>query len=214
MRRVMPLCGLLGLVLGGCAVQPAPFLASVTTLAEPLPAMPSRGVYRFAPVPPAEAGALHYRAVRDAVSIGLTHVGLTAEANAGGRPVGMVVAFSLQTEPFQAWSEVATFTPWPPLGMGPYAPHFWGYWGGGWGFGLMAPPVMYQPVPVQGWRHTLTVSVRQASAPERELYHTKAVSESLRDNALEDLPYLVEAALADYPQGSGQTRQVKIPRGR
>lgn len=200
--------------LAGCAMQPSPFVANVTTLAEPLPAIPSRGVYRFVAVPPAEAGQLQYRAVRDAVSIGLTHVGLTPEALASGRPATVVVAFQLSSEPFQAWSEVAAPAPWPPLGMGPYAPYYGGYWGGGWGFGMMVPPVAYQTVPVQGWRHVLTVSMRDAAAPDVEIYYTKAVHESLDENALEALPYLVEAALEGYPQAGNQTRRVEIPRQR
>ena len=58
------------------------------------------------------------------------------------------------------------------------------------------------------------MSIRAAAAPDVEIYYTKAVHESLDENALEALPYLVEAALEGYPQGSNQTRRVEIPRQR
>lgn len=208
MKAVVAALSLTVLALAGCATQPPSFVANVTTLAEPIPAIPSRGVYRFASVSPEQAGSLEYRAVRDAVAIGLTRVGMIPANLAPGAPARLVVAFDYDTQPFQTWTETATLSPW--YGMG------WGgsYWGPGWGMGFWGPPpVVYQPMPTQGWRYTLMLSIRQAS-DDVEIYNVKATHESLSDNSLEVLPYLVEAALEGYPAAGNHTREVRLPMGR
>ena len=212
-RRWLGWMGVLALAgaLTGCAVTPPTFTANVTTLAEPLPPIPSRGVYRFAEVPPAEAGRLEYRTVRDALRIGLSHAGLTLESDTSG-PAKLIVGFDYRTTPFQSWAETAVY---PTPGMWPYYPYpYMGYYGPGWGFGMMMSAPMYQTIPVEGWRYTLDLSIRDRNRPDMELYHVQAVHENLRDNRYEVLPLLVEAALEGYPQAGTHTRTVRLPQPR
>ncbi len=197
---------LLGITLAaGCATAPPAFRAEVTTLADAPAAVPATPSFRFLEPDPQRAGSLEWRAERNAVRAGLERVGMRQVA--AGMPPEMLVAFDYRVEPFDTYTEVAV-------------PVTWGYsmlWGpindGIWGGGIMSPPMyQYQAVPTQAWRHVLEISLRRANEPNVEVYFTRAVHESMSGDALAQLPLLVEAALANYPQGGNHTQVVSVPR--
>ncbi len=192
--------------LAGCATTPPPFQAEVTTLADSPAAVPATPRFRFIEPEPERAGSLAWRAERDVIRSGLERVGMR-QAMGAELPPDLLVAFHYRTESFEGWTEVAVPVPlgytmlWGPINDG--------IWGGG----IMAQPMyQYQAVPTPAWRHVLEISLRRPQQPSVEVYHTRAVHESRSDDRLAVLPWLVEAALEDYPQGGNRSRIVSIPR--
>ncbi len=79
---------------------------------------------------------------------------------------------------------------------------------GGWAFG---PPV--ENVPVDLYRHTLTVTIQDRRHDHREVYRATAVSLGRSDNLTVVMPYLARAIFDRFPGHNAQVIEVEYPMG-
>lgn len=96
-----------------------------------------------------------------------------------------------------------------------FGPAFGGYYGGfrGWGGGIyMAPSV--SNIPVEVYKNTLTITIRDNQNKGTEVYRSSAVNVSSSDNLLQVMPYLAQAVFDSFPGNNGQVREVTYERGR
>lgn len=192
----------------GCAANNQ-FAARVTTFQQ-WPADANGQSFRFEQVP-AEQNTLELQSYQALVATQLRRVGLTP-AQPWARDARFNVRMSYQAVPFQTWDDVpAPFYGGPAFSYG----HFGYGHGFGLGYGMMFPFGGYGPaytaVPVTAWRHTLEVSIRDASRGDAEVFQGRATHDAGREALARVMPYLVEAVFQDFPLGSGQVRTVRIP---
>lgn len=90
----------------------------------------------------------------------------------------------------------------PPFGGGFYP------WGG-WAIGPT-----YQDVPIDLYKNTLTVTIRDHADHDREVYRATAVSLGQSDNLAAIMPYLARAVFDRFPGRNGQVIEVRydLPR--
>lgn len=79
---------------------------------------------------------------------------------------------------------------------------------GGWAFG---PPV--ENVPVDLYRHTLTVTIQDRQRAGHEVYRASAVSLGQSDNLTVVMPYLARAIFDGFPGRHAQVIEVRYPLG-
>ena len=72
---------------------------------------------------------------------------------------------------------------------------------------MMAPARVN--VPVQQYKNTLTVTIRDRSAHGADVFQASAVNVSETDDLTAVLPYLARAIFEDFPGNNGQVREVK-----
>src|SRR3546814_2285778 len=82
----------------------------------------------------------------------------------------------------------------PDLNDGWFGPAFGGYYGGfgGWGGGVYMSPSVSN-VPVNVYKNTLTISIKDNRNNEHEVYRSSAVNVSSEENLLQVMPYLAQA---------------------
>lgn len=96
-----------------------------------------------------------------------------------------------------------------------FSPFFGGYRGGygGWGGGFYMSPSSVN-VPVNIYKNTLTVTIKDKQNHDLEVYRSSAVSISSDDNLTELMPYLARAVFDGFPGNNGQVREVHYERPR
>jgi len=155
---------------------------------------------------PAQGNNLEYDTFADMVRASIGPTGLVEAAS--GKPARFDVLITYGNPVTQAWAQRYAD---PYVGYGGFWPYWGGYYGGGWGGGVyMAPPVV--SVPVQVYKNSLTVSIKDNQKQGAEVYRSSAVSMSSSENLSEVMPYLAQAVFDGFPGNNGQTRNVTYER--
>ena len=189
------------LLLSACA---STWSAKVTTFQNwPQDAITDRYTIQAAPEGRSE---LEYQAVADSLRIAMGAQGLVE----GDKNSRLQVSFNYDSVLTRQWVEQYA---------DPYFDgfHSRGYIFGGFGFGSnYGGGVFYSPqlisVPVDIYKNTLQVVIRDLNSGNREIYNVTAISESDNDNLIEIMPYLSKAAFANFPGDNGKTQHIKIKR--
>lgn len=196
-------------VLAGCAASP--FSARVTTFQQ-WPADAVGQSFRFGAAPAEVAGSLEYRSYQDMLRGALSGIGLT-EVQAWERDARFTVSFDYAVQPFDTWAETDAFYAAPVFSYGYYGRGGPGF---GWGYNMMFPFGAYphtRTVPVTAYRATLELAINDRNRGGAQVFQAKARHDGADPDALPRImPYLVQAVFTDFPQASGQTRTVHIPR--
>lgn len=189
------------LAVGGCAST----LSAEVTRYQQWPADAGGARYRIV-AQPAQAGGLEFQTYADMVRAAIGVTGLV-EAQ-GSEQARFDVSLDYGSPQAQAWVQRAVdpFFPGPYYGAGFGFGRSWGAWGG-WGYG---PAI--ETVPVTVYRHTLTLTIRDAQQRDREVYKASAVSASRSDNLTPVMPYLARAVFQGFPGHNAQVIEVEYPR--
>lgn len=138
-------------------------------------------------------------------------------------PTGLVEAAAGQAERFDVMLDYGNPVDrrWVQRYQDPYmdgwgfSPFFGGVYGGrggwGWGSGIyMGPSVVNVPVDV--YKNTLTITIKDKKNSNMEVYRSSAVSLSEADNLAAVMPYLAQAVFDQFPGNNGQVREVRYNR--
>lgn len=166
---------------------------------------------------PANAAGEHYRIVAsdtqknnlpfsayaDMVRAAIGATGLVEAQGAG--PVRFELTLDYGSPVERHWVQ-RQVSPYYYDGMGGfYRPPFDGRFSP-WGGWVVEPPV--QDVPIDLYKNTLTVTIRDRADHDREVYRATAVSLSQSDNLTAIMPYLARAVFDQFPGRNGQVIDV------
>ncbi len=158
-----------------------------------------------------QANNLEFQSVADMVRAAIGPTGLV-EARSG-QTARFDVAISYDNPVSTAW--VQRYND-PYMDGWGFGPAFGGFYGGrhGWGGGgfYMTPPV--QNVPVEIYKNTLTVIIKDNQNNGAEVYRSSAVNMSSSENLAQAMPYLTQSVFDGFPGNNGQVREVNYKRGR
>jgi hypothetical protein len=155
-----------------------------------------------------QAGNLEYQTYSDMIRANMGRTGLV-EAQPGEK-ARFNVSFDYGNPVTQTWAQQYA-DPYFYNGFGPGLGPWGGYYGGGWGGGVFySPPVVN--VPVQIYKNTLTVIIKDNARNGVEVYRSSAVSASSHDNLLNVMPYLARAVFEGFPGNNGQQRVIEYER--
>lgn len=191
-------------LVAGCAST----LSARVTSYQQWPANAQGQLYRI--VPSASQGNnLEFQSVADMVRASIGPTGLV-EARSG-QTARFDVTISYDNPVSTAWVQ-RSYDPYMD-GWG-FGPAFGGYYGGyrGWGGGLYMAP-SYQTAPVEVYKNTLTVIIKDNQNQGAEVYRSSAVNISSSDSLVQAMPYLAQAVFDGFPGNNGQVREVNYERG-
>ena len=194
--------GLLLSALAGCASS---LSAKVTTFQQ-WPADATGSSYRLSPMK-GKSNDIEYLAFADMVRAAMGPTGLV-EAPAG-KPARFTVELAYDNPAQQGWTQRYA-DEFYPRGWG-FTPYFGSFYG--WGGFYVMPRVVN--VPVEYYRNTLTVFIRDNQQAGKEVYRATAVHEGDRaDDLIRVMPYLARAIFEDFPGNNGRLRKVRyeLPR--
>ncbi|HUG60141.1 MAG TPA: DUF4136 domain-containing protein [Candidimonas sp.] len=191
------------LLVTGCAST----LSARVTSYEKWPANTQGQSYRIVPSAN-QVNNLEFQSVADTVRAAIGPTGLV-EAHSG-QAARFDVAISYDNPVSQVWVQ-RQYDPYMD-GWG-FGPAFGGYYGGygGWGGGMFITPA-YQNVPVEVYKNTLTVIIKDSQNHGAEVYRSTAVNVSSSDNMAQAVPYLAQAVFDGFPGNNGQVREVNYKR--
>ena len=193
------------LALGGCA---STLSARVTTYQQ-WPVGVQGEYYRIV-ASPEQSGNLQFGAFSDMLRAAIGPVGLR-EAQ-GSAPARFDVHMQYGSPQRQGWTQRYNDPYWNGGWMGP---RFGGYYGGwsGWGGGIFFTPSVVN-VPVNYYRHTLTVTIFDQQQGGQEVYRATAIHNSDTENLDAVMPYLMQAIFDGFPGNNGQERVIRydLPR--
>ncbi len=192
------------LLVTGCAST----LSARVTSYQQWPANAQGELYRIVPSEN-QVNNLEFQSVADMVRASLGPTGLVEASSGKAARFDIAVAYSnpISTALVQRYYD-------PYMDGWGFGPAFGGYYGGyrGWGGGMyMAPPVY--DVPVEVYKNTLTVIIRDNQNGGAEVYRSSAVNISTSDNLAQAMPYLAQAVFDSFPGNNGQVREVHYERG-
>jgi len=203
-------------VLAGLAIMPllagcASTLSARVTTFQQWPIGVEGAHYRIAPLP-SQTKTLEYQAFSDMIRAAIGRTGLVEAA--AGAPARFEVSFDYGnpvTQSFvQQYNDPFFYNGFGP-GYGPWSGYYGGY--GGWGGGMFySPPIVN--VPVQVYKNTLTVVIKDNHRDGAEVYRTTAVNGSTSDNLVTVMPYLARAVFDGFPGNNGQVREISYERQR
>jgi len=196
------LLGLLISVLAGCAGS---LTAKVTTFQQ-WPSDAAGASYRLSPVK-GKANDIEYLAYADMVRAAMGPTGLVEVRP--GMPARFAIELAYENPVEQGWARRYA-DDFYPHGWG-FAPYFGGYYG--WGGFYVMPRVI--TVPIEYYRNTLTVFIRDNQQGGKEVYRATAVHEGGQaDDLIHVMPYLARAIFDEFPGNNGQLRKVRyeLPR--
>jgi hypothetical protein len=179
-------------LLAGCAAT----LSTRVTSYQQWPAGVQGQTYEFVPST-ARANNLEYDSFADMLRAAIGPTGLVEAAS--GKRARFDVSFTYENPLVQSWTQQYVD---PPFynGFGPYNRG----WAGGMYFG---PSVVY--VPVQYYKNTLSVSIKDRDRHGAEVYRSSAVNMSGSDNLPAIMPYLARAVFEGFPGNNGQVRVIR-----
>lgn len=193
-------------MLGGCAST----ISARVTSYEQWPAGVQGQTYRIV-ANERQKNNLEFQSYADMIRASIGPTGLV-EAT-GNAPARFDVSIDYANPVTQSWVQRYN-DPYLNDGWG-FGPAFGGYYGGygGWGGGIwMAPSVVN--VPVEVYRNSLTVMIKDNQNHGIEVYRCTAVNTSSTDNLAVVMPYLAQAVFDGFPGNNGQVREVNYERAR
>lgn len=190
MRSLLLVAG--ALALAGCA---STLSARVTTF-EQWPSGVEGQTWQFAT---GEGNGLEVQAYQDMVRAAIGATGLVEARDVPGRFV-VALDYGAESQP----RTVRQPMPDPFLYGGFYGPRYWGWGYGPWGYG---PD--WVPVEVIAQRNYLTVSIRDRSHADEEVYRSTAVIWSQDEALASVMPYMVSAVFDGFPGNNGQVRTIE-----
>lgn len=98
-------------------------------------------------------------------------------------------------------------------GFNPFFGIYQGGYGGGWGSGISMGPSSVS-VPVDIYKNTLSIIIKDKQQKGAEVYRSSAVNVSSSNSLADVMPYLAQAVFDDFPGNNGQVREVRYPRSR
>lgn len=193
-------------LLVGCA---STISARVTSFQQ-WPADASGQSYRIVPAT-SQVNNLEFDSIADTIRANIGPTGLV-EAASGSSP-RFDVHISYDNPVTQTWVQRYNDA-YLNDGWG-FGPAFGGYYGGyrGWGGGIYMSPSVSN-VPVQVYKNTLTVTIKDNRNNGAEVYRSSAVNVSSGENLLQVMPYLAQAVFDNFPGNNGQVREVKYDQRR
>jgi len=194
------------LVLAGCAST----LSARVTSYQQWPADAQDATYRIVPST-SQINNLEFQSIADMVRASIGPTGLV-EARSGAA-ARFDVHIDYDNAMTQTWVQRYN-DPYLNDGWG-FGPAFGGYYGGyrGWGGGIFMSPSVSN-IPVEVYKNTLTITIRDNQNKGTEVYRSSAVNVSSTDNLLQVMPYLAQAVFDSFPGNNGQVREVTYERGR
>jgi len=204
-RRVLTHSVLASLVLlAGCA---STISARVTTY-QHWPEDAAGATYRIVPEP-AQVNNLQFQTFSDAVRAAIGRTGLV-EAQAG-QPARFDVSFVYGNPTSQIWVRQYN-DPFFYNGFGPAYGTFGGYYGtGAWGGGIVLAPSVVT-VPVDVYKNSLMVTIKDNQQNGAEVYRSTAVSMTGANDLPAIMPLLARAVFDGFPGNNGQTRDLTYER--
>lgn len=208
---LMRLCAVaaLAVFVSGCAST----LSARVTSYQQWPTDAQGQSYRITPSA-SQVNNLEFQSIADMVRASIGATGLV-EARAG-QDARFDVSLLYENPVSQTWVQRRTdpylYDGW---GFSPFGGYYGGYGGfGGWGGGgiFMAPA--YQNVPVEVYKNTLAVIIKDRRNNGAEVYRSSAVNVSSTDNLQQVMPYLAQAVFDGFPGNNGQVREVEYERAR
>lgn len=160
----------------------------------------------------AQRNNLEFQTFSDMVRAAMGPTGLV-EAHAGAAP-RFDVSIIYDNPVSQAWVQRYN-DPYIADGWGGFGPAWGGYYGGygGWGGGIYVMPSVVN-VPVEVYKNSLTVIIKDNQNHGAEVYRSTAVNMSSGDNLTVVMPYLAQAVFDNFPGNNGQVREVRYDLGR
>lgn len=185
-------------LVSGCASS----LSAQVTRYQQWPADAAGGYYRVV-ASDAQKNNLPFSAYADMVRAAIGATGLVEAQNAHPARFDLTLDYGNPVE--QRWVR-RQVDPYYGGDFGFYRPPFGGrfYPWGGW----MAVPQV-EDIPVDLYKNTLTVMIRDRTDHDREVYRATAVSLSQSDNLTAIMPYLVRAVFDRFPGRNGQVIEVQ-----
>lgn len=151
---------------------------------------------------------LEFGTFADMVRAAIGPTGLVEAAQ--GQPARFEVVMGYGNPVEQRWTQRYR----DPYGWG-FSPFFSGMYGGyggwGWGSGIYVMPSTVT-VPVEVYKNTLTITIKDNHNSGMEVYRSSAVNISEEDNLTIVMPYLAQAIFDDFPGNNGQVREVRYDR--
>ena len=193
------------MALAGCAST----ISARVTSYEQWPGNVQGQKYQMVTQPGQDAGNLQYQSVADMIRAALGPTGLV-EAGPGEN-ARFNVAFEYGNAVTRTWVREYN-DPYYYNGFGGFGPSF-GYWGSGfhghrgWGGGVFYSPPSVM-VPVNVYKNTLTVIIKDNERQGTEVFRSTAVSAGSNDNLPLVMPYLARAVFDGFPGNNNQVRDV------
>lgn len=194
-------------LMSGCASS----LSAQVTRYQQWPANAEGGYYHIVATD-IQKNNLPFSAYADMVRAAIGETGLVEAQNVGAARFDLSLEYGNPVERRWVRRQVDPY-------YGPYYGSQFGFYhqpfGGGfypWGGWMVAPQV--EDVPVDLYKNTLTVMIRDRNDHDREVYRATAVSLSQSDNLAGIMPYLARAVFDQFPGRNGQVIEVRydLPR--
>ncbi|MCX5592711.1 DUF4136 domain-containing protein [Alcaligenes endophyticus] len=157
---------------------------------------------------PTQANNLEYLAFADMIRASIGSTGLVEAQNLSAARFAVNFDYGATVE--QRWVERYRDSVYGPWGWGG------GYYGmnDGWAGGLFYSPPPVVNVPVQAYKNSLTVIIKDQTQEDKEVYRAQAVSYSESDNLTLQMPYLTRAVFDDFPGNNGQVIDITYQKSR
>lgn len=203
--RVVRTVALLGgaLALTGCAST----ISARVTSYQQWPGNTTGETYRIVATPQ-QQNNLEFQAFSDMVRAAIGPTGLVEAAPTGTPRFDIVLDYGNPVE--QRWVQHYQD---PYMDGWGFNPFFGGLYGGrgGWGSGIYISPST-RTVPVEVYKNTLTITIKDNQNDDIEVYRSSAVSIGNSDNLAGVMPYLAQAVFDGFPGNNGQVREVRYDR--
>ncbi|RTZ40922.1 DUF4136 domain-containing protein [Candidimonas sp. SYP-B2681] len=188
----------------GCAST----LSARVTSYQQWPANVEGQTYRIVPSAN-QANNLEFESFADMLRASIGPTGLV-EAR-GGEPARFDVLISYGNPVSQTWVQRYD-DPYLYDGWG-FGPAFGGYYGGhgGWWGGMYVTPSV-QNIPVEVYKNTLTVIMKDNQNHGTEVYRSSAENVSTYDSLAQVMPYLAQAVFDGFPGNNGEVREINYTR--
>ncbi|GAB2908697.1 DUF4136 domain-containing protein [Paralcaligenes sp. KSB-10] len=191
------------LLLAGCAST----ISARVTSYQQWPAGVAGQTYRLVPGP-TQTNNLEFDTYADMIRAAIGPTGLVEAIK--NQPARFDVTFTYGNPVTQTWVQQYAD---PPFynGFGPGWGGYYGPYNRGWGGGVYFGPSIVN-VPVQVYKNSLTVSIKDRHNHGAEVYRSSAVNFSGGDNLLPVMPYLARAVFDGFPGNNGQVREIRYER--
>lgn len=159
---------------------------------------------------PEQSNNLEFQAFADMVRAALGPVGLVEAAPSDTARFDVLMEYGNPVE--QRWVQRHRDPYMDGVGFNPFFGGMYGGHGGwGWGSGIyMSPSVTTAPVDV--YKNTLTITIKDNQNNGKEVYRSSAVSMSNVNDLASVMPYLAQAVFDGFPGNNGQVREVSYDR--